>query len=157
MKKLKRLTAFALTIPFLAAPLTGMADGQKTEKAKPYPLNTCIVSGEMLGGMDKPYVFTHDGQEVKLCCKKCLKKFNANAAKYMKTIAEAKAYPLDTCLVSGEKLGKMDKAYVFTHDGHVVKLCCKKCLKKFKADPAKYMKKLKEAAAKKKESSGQKG
>jgi YHS domain-containing protein len=157
MNKLKLLSAIALTIPFLAAPFTGLAEDKQAEKAKPYPLDTCIVSGEKLGEMDKPYVFTHDGQEVKLCCKDCLKKFNAAPAKYMKTIAEAKSYPLDTCVVSGEKLGEMGKGYVFAHDGHVVKLCCKSCLKKFDKDPAKYLKKINEAAAKKKESSDQKG
>jgi len=157
MKKLKLITTLALTIPFLAAPLTGLAAEKKAEKAKPYPLNTCIVSGETLGEMGKAYVFTHAGQEVKLCCKDCLKKFNATPAKYMKTIAEAKVYPLDTCVVSGEKLGKTDKVYAFAHDGHVVKLCCKSCLKKFDKDPAKYIEKINEAAAeKKKTSSGQK-
>jgi len=54
-----------------------------------------------------------------------------------------KAYPLDTCVVSGEKLGEMGDPYVFTHDGQEIKLCCKSCLKKFEKDPDKYIKKLK--------------
>jgi YHS domain-containing protein len=58
--------------------------------AKPYPLNTCIVSGEKLDSMGKPYVFTKDGQEVKLCCKACLKDFNKEPAKYLKEL-EGKA------------------------------------------------------------------
>jgi len=60
-----------------------------------------------------------------------------------------KAYPLETCLVSDEKLGSMGKPYVFVHEGQEIKLCCKGCEKDFKKDPAKYMKKL-EAAQKKK-------
>jgi YHS domain-containing protein len=59
-----------------------------------------------------------------------------------------KAYPLDKCVVSGEKLGEMGKPYVFKHEGREVQLCCKDCLKDFKKDPAKYMKKLDEAEAK---------
>jgi YHS domain-containing protein len=59
-----------------------------------------------------------------------------------------KAYPLDKCVVSDEKLGEMGKPYVFKHEGREVQLCCKDCLKDFKKDPAKYMKKLDEAAAK---------
>ena len=148
MKTLKTVTATVLVTAFAAAPLTMFAADKQDEKGKTYPLTTCIVSGEKLGEMGEAYVFTHAGQEVKLCCKNCLKKFNADPAKYMKTIAEAKAYPLDTCVVSGEKLGDMGKAYVFAHDGHVVKLCCKSCLKKFNADPAKYLKKIAEAKAK---------
>jgi len=58
--------------------------------AKPYPLNTCIVSGEKLDSMGKPYLFTSDGQEVKLCCKSCLKDFNKEPAKYLKEL-EGKA------------------------------------------------------------------
>ena len=59
--------------------------------ARPYPLKTCIVSGEKLDGdMGKPYVFVEQGQEIKLCCKSCLKDFKKEPAKYLKKIAEAK-------------------------------------------------------------------
>jgi hypothetical protein len=37
----------------------------------------------------KPHVFTYQGQEVKLCCKGCLKDFNKEPAKYIKKIEEA--------------------------------------------------------------------
>ena len=63
--------------------------------------------------------------------------------------AKAKAYPLTTCVVSGEKLGEMGEAFVFTHEGQEIKLCCKDCKKKFDKSPETYMKKIKEAAAKK--------
>ena len=59
---------------------------------KPYPasLKTCVVSGDKIGGeMGKPYVFTYEGQEVKLCCKDCLKDFKKDPAKYMKKINAA--------------------------------------------------------------------
>lgn len=62
--------------------------------------------------------------------------------------AKTKPYPLDKCVVSDEKLGEMGKPYVFKQDGREVQLCCKSCLKDFKKDPAKYMKKLDEAEAK---------
>ena len=66
-----------------------LAAEQKSEKAKPYPLETCVVSGEKLDSMGKPYVFTHDGQEIKMCCKSCLKDFKKDSAKYMKKIDDA--------------------------------------------------------------------
>ncbi len=59
----------------------------------------------------------------------------------------ASAYPLKTCVVSGEELGSMGKPVVEKHDGKDVQFCCKSCLPKFKKDPAKYMKKLDEAKA----------
>lgn len=58
-------------------------------KAKPDLLKTCPVSGEKLGEMNDPYVFTYQGQEVKLCCKSCKKKFDKDPAKYLKIIRAA--------------------------------------------------------------------
>lgn len=52
---------------------------------------------------------------------------------------------LTTCPVSGDKLGEMDKPFVFEYQGHEVKLCCKDCKKDFDKDPAKYMKKIEAA------------
>jgi YHS domain-containing protein len=64
------------------------AQAIQTESAKPkaYPLDTCLVSDEKFDPEEKPYIFVHDGQEIKLCCKKCLKKFNHDPANYMKKI-----------------------------------------------------------------------
>jgi hypothetical protein len=71
--------------------LIGYADDAKKEK-KPYPLTTCVVSGEKLGGdMGDPYVFTQNGREVRLCCKSCLKDFKKDPAKYLKKLDEAEA------------------------------------------------------------------
>jgi YHS domain-containing protein len=55
-----------------------------------------------------------------------------------------KAYSLDTCIVSGDKLGEMGKPVVFEYKGQEIKLCCKDCRKDFDKDPAKYLKKLEE-------------
>lgn len=81
MKILKTILAAALFVPLLSQ----AADEKKP--AKPYPLTTCVVSGEKLGDMGAPYVFTHEGREVKLCCKSCLKDFNKEPAKYTKKLA----------------------------------------------------------------------
>jgi len=94
MKIIKNLTVTALAVCFLAGPLAGLAAEEKeAPKAKAYPLKTCVVSGEKLGEMGDPYVFTHDGREVKLCCKSCLKDFNKAPAKYVKKMEEAEAKP----------------------------------------------------------------
>ena len=67
--------------------LARAAEEKPAAKAKPYPLKTCVVSEEKLGGdMGDPYVFTYEGREVKLCCKSCLKDFNKEPAKYLKKI-----------------------------------------------------------------------
>jgi YHS domain-containing protein len=46
----------------------------------------------------------------------------------------------------------MGDPFVFVHDGREIKLCCKNCQKDFNKAPAKYIKKLDEAAAKEKKS-----
>ncbi len=61
--------------------------------------------------------------------------------------AEKKKYPLTTCVVSDEKLGSMGKTFVHQHEGREVQFCCKSCLKDFKKEPSKYIKKI-EAAEK---------
>ena len=55
----------------------------------------------------------------------------------------ASAYPLKTCLVTDNELGSMGKVVPKIHDGQQVKFCCKPCVKKFNANPAKYLAKLK--------------
>ena len=81
--------AAGLAVVALAA--AGHAEG-KNEKPKPYPLKTCIVSGEKLDGeMGKAYLFTYQGREIKLCCKSCLKDFDKEPSKYLKKIEEAEA------------------------------------------------------------------
>ncbi len=90
MKVTKNLAASILTLFFLTGPFVALADDAKTE-IKPYPLKTCVVSGEKLGEMGKPYVFTNGNREIKFCCKSCLKDFNKEPAKYIKKLEEAEA------------------------------------------------------------------
>jgi len=80
---LKYLAAIVLAVG-LSAQAADKAD--KAAKAKPYTLKVCPVSDEKLGDMGDPYVFTHDGREIKLCCKGCLKDFEKNPSKFVKKI-----------------------------------------------------------------------
>ncbi len=74
---------------------------------------------------------------------------NAQAEDKKKEKDSAKSYPLDSCVVTDEKLGDHGKPYVFTHEKQEVKLCCKSCLKDFKKEPAKFLKKIEDANKKK--------
>jgi hypothetical protein len=67
-----------------------------------------------------------------------------------------KDYPLTTCAVSGDELegGDMGKAqdFIYRETGkpdRLVRFCCKDCLKDFRKEPAKYLKVISGAAAKK--------
>jgi len=50
----------------------------------------CPVSGEKIGEMGKPYVFTYQGREIQLCCKHCKEQFDADPAKYLKNLPAQK-------------------------------------------------------------------
>ena len=78
------------TAIFLAgfASLLSLQAADEKPKAKPYSLETCIVSDEKLGSMGKPMVFEYKGQEVKLCCKSCKSKFDKDADALLKKIQE---------------------------------------------------------------------
>ena len=72
--------------------LTLLAFGAVAQASDTYPLKTCVVSGEQLGGdMGKPVVINYQGTEVRFCCKDCVKKFNANPAKYLAKLKAAQA------------------------------------------------------------------
>jgi hypothetical protein len=48
---------------------------------KPYPLTTCIVSGDKIDPNVPATV--HNNQQVRFCCKGCIKKFEACPDKFM--------------------------------------------------------------------------
>lgn len=51
--------------------------------AKAYPLKTCIVTDEALGGHGDAVTFVHKDQEIKLCCEGCREDFDKEPGKYL--------------------------------------------------------------------------
>ena len=66
--------------------------------------------------------------------------FNAEAAP--KSKEGNKRYPLKTCIVTDNDLDSMGGEKRLVHEGREVKFCCSPCVKKFKANPAKYLRKI---------------
>jgi hypothetical protein len=106
MKSFNRISrriigAVVLAAAFAAVSFSVRADDTTppaAAKPVPYPLKTCIVSGEKFGGdMGDPIVFIYQdktkgiNQEVKFCCPMCKPKFLADQDKYMKSIKDAEA------------------------------------------------------------------
>ena len=106
MKSFNRISRPMISAVVLAAALAAVSfnafadDTTPAAAAKPvpYPLTTCIISGDQLGGdMGPPIVFIYQdkakgiNQEIKFCCPMCKPKFLANPDKYMKTITDAEA------------------------------------------------------------------
>ena len=76
------------TLAIITATLFGFAGFATAAKpsTKPYPLKTCIVSGNSLGSMGDEQRIVHNGQEIKFCCKPCIAKFKKNPDKYLPKI-----------------------------------------------------------------------
>jgi hypothetical protein len=91
MKITGKIAATALAACVLGALAAQAADPGTNATVKLYTLKTCIISGEKLGEMGAPYVFTNSNRQVKLCCKACLKEFDKDPTKYLKKIDEEEA------------------------------------------------------------------
>lgn len=114
-----------------------------------YPLEVCAVSGEKLGGMGEPVTVVVDNRLVKLCCKGCVEEAKKEPAKVFKKLDEAviakqkPTYPLQTCIVSTEKLGSeaLDVVVGVTY----LRVCCPDCVDTVREQPLKWLAKLDEA------------
>ncbi len=51
-------------------------------------------------------------------------------------------YPLETCPVSGRRLGEMGSPIVMTHEGREVRFCSQSCISRFQADAPGYLEKI---------------
>lgn len=115
----------------------GTPPADKVPTAESYPLDICAVSGKKLGSMGKAIEVVHEGRQVRFCCQGCVPKFNAEPAKFFEIInkkiieVQKASYPLDTCVLSGEKLD--DKAKSIVVNNRLVRVCCGGCVKKIKA------------------------
>lgn len=117
-----------------------------------YPLTTCAVSGEELGGMGEPIEYVHGTRLVRLCCKGCIKGLQKEPAKAMAQIdaaliaAQKKTYPLTTCLVSNEPIE--GEGFDQLYGTRLTRFCCEKCAVAFAKEPSKYLAALDKAAPK---------
>ncbi len=102
MNLIRTTTAVLLAAAFLASPITLLAGdppaatdkkakAQKETKARPYPLDTCLVTDEKLGADPamKTFSFVHGNQEIQLCCKGCKKDFDKDPGKYLSKLKAA--------------------------------------------------------------------
>ena len=139
MKKLPMYVTGALFAALAVAgradqPAGGAAAKQKeTDRLLIAAQEICPVTGEPLGSMGGPVKAKADGRTVFFCCKGCVgKKLDpAHRAQAEKNMAEAQG----VCPVMKQELPE-DPASVVV-DGRTVFVCCKPCVKKIQADPAK--------------------
>lgn len=83
MQKQTMKTKLATLLLALALGAATIPTPALAANTKPYPLKVCVVSDNKLGSMGKVVTKEYQGQELKFCCKPCVKKFDANPAKYL--------------------------------------------------------------------------
>lgn len=117
-----------------------------------YPLDKCVVTGETLGGdMGKPINYIYKNRLVRFCCSECKASFEKDPAKYLAKIDEAvidrqkAGYALQTCPVSGEKLGEMGQPKDYVAGNRLIRFCCPSCIAQFNKDPLPTLTKIDEA------------
>lgn len=126
-------------------------DDAMIEQQRPfYPLGTCVVSNEGLGGeMGEAIDFIFRNRLVRFCCADCKPKFVADPTRFIALLDKAviaqqgPGYPLKTCPVSGDPLGgDMGDPVDAVFGNRLVRFCCKVCPKEFREDPLRYLGKL---------------
>ena len=103
-----------------------------------YPLETCVVSGEVLTSSAKEVIINN--RLVKFCSPDCPDTFAKDAAMYMAKLDDAviekqmATYPFDKCIVSAEKLeeGRTTKIVIANR---LMKFCCTMCIDEVRNDP----------------------
>ncbi|MCK6478819.1 MAG: hypothetical protein L6R43_01345 [Planctomycetes bacterium] len=85
MWKFASVLVLALLVAACASPGSKSGSGGGT---KPYPLDTCLVTGTKLGSMGDPYVKVYGDQEIRFCCEPCVDEFEANPDKFLKMLTK---------------------------------------------------------------------
>jgi YHS domain-containing protein len=120
------------------------AKNGKAAKASESPRlvqKTCPVSGKPIS---RDHFVEYEGRKVYFCCGNCPAEFQESPTKYLPALYR-QIYPQSVqvkCPVMGDPID--GKTFV-EYKGERIGFCCDMCPPKFKADPARYMAKFKEA------------
>lgn len=92
---MKTKNILILVTALLGASVLGFAADSKT-KADAYPLTTCVVSDEKLGGHGDYITYTHKeagkpDRAIRLCCDGCIDDFKKEPAKFLAKLDAAEA------------------------------------------------------------------
>jgi len=110
----------------------------------------CPVSGKPLGSMGEPVAVELAGGRVFVCCAGCVSAVKANPEKYLSGKPEitvtsatkedaARIAAQKTCPVMDEPLGSMGNPVKVMVGDKPIFLCCRGCIKKIEAEPARYL------------------
>jgi hypothetical protein len=139
-----------------AAAFAKIDKGVVEQQLADYPLEKCPISGEKLG--EKAVNYVHGTRLIRTCCNDCLAELKKNPEPTLKKlndgyIASQKGkYPLDTCVVTGEKIGANPNMEPcdYLYGTRYFRLCCAGCKKAINKEPEVMWAKVEAARAPKK-------
>ena len=159
----------SLLLTIVAILVPPIADSAASTDAK--PINAmCPIGKEPI--IASAGTIEYAGKTIGLCCPGCGKAFLAwersrrdafvalamrgeepgqphqestDANKDSKLAAVAHTYPLGTCIVSGEELSSMGEPVTWRYEGREIRLCCRRCIETFRAEPTRFIEKLDKA------------
>lgn len=127
------------------------AESPKTSDPSIYPLETCLVSGERLGGHGEPVAKTIDGREIRVCCAPCFEPLEADPKACFSVLdaeilaSQGPIYPTQICVVSGNKLTSKPAEHILGH--RLFRLCSQECIDELEASSDRYVRSLDAAVA----------
>ncbi|QDU82929.1 YHS domain protein [Planctomycetes bacterium Pla163] len=117
-----------------------LTSAEQTFDGDPYLLDIDIVSGELLVSIEQQIVLEHEGREIRFNSEASSATFRVEPSSFLPAIDAALVrlqlpyYPIDSCVVSGGRLGEMGDPIELIHRNRLVRLCCAGCLPKFNKD-----------------------
>ncbi|MFK5923859.1 MAG: hypothetical protein QM496_16910 [Verrucomicrobiota bacterium] len=88
---MKNLLPIALALAVVLLTVSCATDsmtGKGGADVKPYPFDKCLVMDVPLAKMGKPKRIVYQRQEMKFCCKRCVKVFKADPETYLAKLPE---------------------------------------------------------------------
>lgn len=116
------------------------------DQAPYYPTTDCVVSGHAAAG--DPIEIVKGNRLFRLCCADCVPVLEKDPAPYVAKLdalviaAQKPKYALDSCPISGKKLGSMGEPLDIVAGNRLVRLCCGGCTAKFASNPQAVLAKL---------------
>ena len=135
----------------LAADMAKLDEAIVKDQLALYPIDTSIVTGKKLP--EKPVDWVYNNRLIRLGADTEKAEFQKDPAKYLGALnaavvaKQSKDYPLKACPVSNEELGGMGEAKDVVIGGRLVRLCCGKCEKDVRKNPAKFIAMVDDARA----------
>jgi YHS domain-containing protein len=156
--KSKKIAALLVCLLLMGAASRSFAAAE-SEAGVPYLLDTCPVTGAKLGSMGEPVITVYEGREVRFCCAGCIPAFENDKTGFFQKIdavlveKQKPFYPLEACVISGEKLASQDTPVDYIFGAQLVRFCCPDCVETFKQNTEGNINKIKAAVIEKQSSS----